>query len=189
MQGIRITLIVLLTLLGVFILVSASLPGPYRVERSTIIDAPASVVFEAVNDYGQMKHWSPWTDYDKKMKTSIDGRAGMAGYKYSWTSANKKIGEGSITRLVTDHNHCIVNALRLDHYGMNSIEEWRLEEMPGGVKLTWINTGNISFAFRIPVYLVSMEKMVAPDFERGLFRIKNYCENQQSPGIIHQVVQ
>ena len=177
MRSIKVSFMALLSLTGLFIIISTLLPDKYRVERSILIEASLPAVFEQINDFNNMQHWSPWLDYDPFMKTNIEGNPGQSGYTYSWDSRSKKLGKGSLTRISAETDKYIHNMLILEDYGMTSKEEWFLKNTGSKVELTWANSGKISFAFRIPASLMSMEKMIAPDFDKGLKRIREYCES------------
>lgn len=136
------------------------------------------MVFDEINDFGKMNHWSPWKEIDPDMKTVVSGTKGQPGYKYSWGSENKKIGNGSIARTHTEENKILVSDLIFEDFDMKSKVTWMFDQTPEGVKVTWQNTGDIGFLFRIPITLMDMESMMAPDHEKGLKMLKDYCETE-----------
>src|SRR5688500_20324481 len=89
-------LIVLAVIIAGFLLFVGSRPDTYRVERSTVIDAPASVVFAQLDDFQSWAAWSPWEKLDPQMKKTFQGPPEGVGAGYSW-QGNKKVGSGKMT--------------------------------------------------------------------------------------------
>jgi Polyketide cyclase / dehydrase and lipid transport len=172
-------LIVLGMLLLTLIAVSALLPPNYKVERTTTINAPMSLVFAQVNDFTLMDNWSPWLEYDPSMKKTYSGTVGQPGYSFSWESPHEKVGHGSLTRVTTEQDKAIINNLYFADFDNKSKDNWRFEQTIEGVKVSWFNTGEVPFIWRIPMTLMNMEKMMAPDFEKGLRKLKAYCERKK----------
>lgn len=61
-------LLVLVALIAVFAVVVALQPSEFHVERTVMIDAPASKVFGEVNDFHKWDAWSPWAKLDPNAK-------------------------------------------------------------------------------------------------------------------------
>ena len=176
MKIIKTVLIVFSVLISMVLIVSLFLPSHYKVKRQIIINATMEEVFSQVNDFNKMQNWSPWRDYDPGMTITVEGEIGKAGYKYSWNSSNKEVGSGSLTRVNTQNERMISNELNFVDYQMKSLNVWTFEQMPEGVKVTWGNEGDIPFLGRIFFVMMDPDKMMGPDFEKGLERLKSYCE-------------
>ena len=170
----------LITILAVivilFVVVSLVMPSSYDVMRSVTINAPIEKIFSEVDDYSNMEHWSPWKDYDPDAQIKIEGSVGQPGYKYSWSSKVEQVGNGSLTRKVTEQNKRIEDELFFADFDMKSTTYWNFEQTAAGVQVNWGNKGDIDFMWRIPMSIMNMEKQMAPDFEKGLSRLKEYCE-------------
>lgn len=176
MKILKTILKIIAVLVVVLLIASAFMPSSYKVERSITVNAPIEIVFAEANDFANMDHWSPWKDYDPAMKKNIEGIVGSPGYKLSWSSENENVGHGSLTRVTTETNKAITNDLAFEDFNMKSKDNWLFEQTQEGVKITWGNSGEIGYLWRIPMKMMNMEKMMAPDFEKGLSRIKEYCE-------------
>src|SRR5215510_2287084 len=94
MDMLRKVLIVLGVLVVVLVVIIATRPSNYRVERSTRIAAPPDVVFGLVNDFHAWDRWSPWTKLDPGMKSTFGGPPAGQGATYAW-SGNDKLCEGN----------------------------------------------------------------------------------------------
>lgn len=178
MKALKIIFIILAFVVVLVLIVSAFLPPSYSVQRSIIIKAPIVLVFDEINDFEKMDHWSPWKQYDPAMKTITSGIKGQPGYKFSWSSTKENVGNGFITRTGTEENRLLVNDLTFEDWDMKSKVKWMFEQTPKGVKVTWNNSGEIGYLFRIPVSLMDMEAIMAPDHEKGLMLLKKYCEEK-----------
>jgi hypothetical protein len=68
------------------------LPKTYSVSRSTIINAPDSVVYKNIADFNEFYKWNPWAKMEPSAKTKISGTIAQPGHLYEW--AGKETGEG-----------------------------------------------------------------------------------------------
>ena len=93
------TLGVILVIIGLIVAVVSTRPSDFRVVRSTVIPAPAGIVFDQVNTLQKWNAWSPWAKLDPNATTAFEGPAEGKGAIMRW-SGNNKIGEGSMT--ITD---------------------------------------------------------------------------------------
>src|SRR5678815_4574661 len=91
----RKVVIGLAALVVVLVVVIATRPSSYRVERTTRIAAPPEVVFSLVNDFHGWDRWSPWAHLDPSMKTTFGGPPSGVGATYAW-AGNDKVGEGNM---------------------------------------------------------------------------------------------
>ncbi len=148
----------------------------YVVERSTTIDAPADRIYEHLADFHNWTAWSPWEALDPSMERSYSGAEAGLGAVYSW-SGNRKAGQGSMK---------IVDANRPSEVGIDLVFEkpWksrndtRFHLAPQGdqTQVTWTMTGEKSLFTRVMGIFTSMDKMIGPDFEKGLARLKTITE-------------
>ena len=176
MKALKIILIVIVVMAAGYLTVCATMPKSYKVERSIVINAPVASVFEEVSDFNYNQRWSPWKEYDPAMQITIDGKPGEAGYKYRWRSANEKIGHGTLTRIKTEPDKAISNKLVFEDFNMEGYVDWTFETLAEGTKATWTNSGELPFVMR--AMSGKMEKMMAPDLEKGLQLLKIYCESK-----------
>src|SRR4051794_18747795 len=93
---IKKVLISLAVLVAVLLIVVATRPDTYHVERSTKIQAPADVIFAEVSDFRTFNEWSPWAKLDPAVQTTLSTPSGGVGASYAW-QGNKKVGKGKMT--------------------------------------------------------------------------------------------
>ena len=71
----------------------------FRVERSTVIPAPAEAIYPLVENFHEWTKWSPWESIDPTMERSYHGPATGVGAKYAWKGKGKA---GAGTMEITD---------------------------------------------------------------------------------------
>ena len=72
-------LIAIAALVVVLVVVIATRPSEFRVERTATVSAPASVVFAQVNDFHRWDAWSPYAKRDPGMKEGFEGAPSGVG--------------------------------------------------------------------------------------------------------------
>ena len=72
-------------ILVVLVIVIATRPSEFRVERAATISAPAPVVFAQVNDFHKWEAWSPYAKRDPGMKKTFEGAPAGVGAIYTWS--------------------------------------------------------------------------------------------------------
>ena len=168
--------VIVLGVVVVVLVIVAMQPGEYRVERSTVIGAPAGVVFGLVNDFHNWQGWSPWAKMDPAAKNTFEGSPAGKGAVFTW-AGNKKIGEGRMTMLDSKPNELI--RIKLEFFkpfaGTSMAEfEFKMQGEQTGVR--WSMVGEKNFFFKMFCMFMDMDKMVGGDFEKGLASMKWIAE-------------
>jgi hypothetical protein len=167
--------VLLLLVLGLVIFI-ATRPAEFTVQRSTTLAAPPAVPFALVNDFHQWGGWSPWEKMDPDLKRTYAGAAAGPGAIYSW-SGNKKVGEGRMTILETRPGERIRIKLEfLKPFTATNTAVFEFQPAGGGTQITWSMHGTRSFVFKAFGLFMDMDKMIGPDFEKGLAGIKALSE-------------
>ena len=167
--------IAVLILFGVI----AMQPAGYTVRRSIAIDAPPEVVFGYINDFHKWDGWSPWVNLDRSMKQSYDGPHEGMGAIYKW-SGNTQAGEGAM--LITDsrpNTHIGIDLSFTRPYVSNSAISFAVRPEREGSVVTWDMSGQNNLALKAVSLFYSMDKMIGPDFERGLTQLKALAESSK----------
>ncbi len=150
------------------------LPTTFAVQRSVEIAAPPARVFNHVVDPREWRKWTVWNERDPKMEISYSGPPFGQGARWSWKSATEGSGRMTFTRVVP--NERLGYELLFPEYNMKSEGELTLEPAGTGTRLTWTNGGDVG-ANPLKRYLAFfMDRIVGPDFERGLANLKALSE-------------
>ena len=151
----------------------------YTVERSTTVDAPPERVYAQVADFHNWTTWSPWEDLDPQMERTYSGAESGAGAVYAW-SGNRKAGQGRMEIV----DVAAPSRVRID---LSFEKPWKsrndtvftIEPLQTGSRVTWTMTGEKTLMTKVLGVFTSMDKMIGPDFEKGLARLKSVTEGGQ----------
>lgn len=182
MKILKILGIVVLALILIVLVLGLFAPKDYRVERSITIEAPNDLVFRHVQYWKNWTAWSPWAERDSTIQVTYEGVDGTKGAKYMWQGDPEITGKGEMVNTGVAPNQQI-------DYHLNFIEPWpsesdgfvKVEEEGEGSKVTWGFYGKApSFPWNVMMLFMSMEKMIGPDFERGLALLKETVEKEEA---------
>ena len=149
----------------------------YRVTRSATIQAPANVVFEQINDFHKWAAWSPWGKLDPAMKVTYTGPDAGMGAVYYWVG-NKDVGEGRMTILESRPAELVRIKLEfIQPFASAADTEFTVKPDGSGVTVTWLMSGENGFVSKAAGLVQSMDKMIGPDFEKGLAQLKTVAES------------
>ncbi len=172
----RKVLIGFAALIVVLLVVIATRPSTYRVERSTRIAAPPDVVFGLVNDFHAWDRWSPWAKLDPTMKTTYGGPPSGVGATYAWTG-NAKVGEGNMR--ITESRPAQEVGIRLEFIKpMPGVSQTEFSFRPesGGTQVSWVMSGTNNFLGKAFTLFADMDAMIGKDFEKGLAAMRTEAE-------------
>lgn len=171
-------LLLVLALVAILFAVIASRPATFEVKRSLLINAPQELVYDQVDDFTSWNAWSPWDKMDPAMKRTVNDVPSGVGAGYSWVG-NKDVGEGNMK---------ITEARPPEHLGLdlnftapfaaNNRTNFDFEKTGEGTTVTWTMSGTNNFVSKAMSLFMDMDKMVGPDFERGLASMKSLAEAQ-----------
>lgn len=148
----------------------------YTVERSAIINAPAESIYPEIADFHRWPAWSPWEDLDPDMQRTHSGPDSGLGATYEW-SGNRKAGEGRMEITEAVEASRVEIALNfLKPFKSSSTTTFDLSQAADATRVTWTMTGPNTLMIRVMGVFRSMDKMVGPDFEKGLERLKAVAE-------------
>ena len=177
MKILKRILVAILGVVALLLLVSFFLPSQVHVERSLVIQAPAEKVFDQINTLKNWEKWSPWHKLDPQMKLQYDGAASGVGAKYTWESTQRNVGSGSLAITRTVPGELIQTAMDFREQGQ-ATGLFKLERAPEGTKVTWSMDTDLGRNPIAKYFGLVMDKMVGPDFERGLNNLKSVAETK-----------
>lgn len=163
---------VLLLIVGV----SFFLPDSYSVEETVTIEAPASVVYEAVVDLGKWAEWEPWRQSDETMQVGFGELTRGVGASYHWQGEMSGVGRVRITAADPRAVHYEFVFGQNDAYPASS--EMRMEPAgPERTEVVWSFQGEIP-GWSLNRYVgVLSNLMIERGFEQGLQSLKAFCES------------
>ena len=173
---IAIVAVVLAVAIAVVLILAASKPNTFSVQRAIAIKAPPERIFPLINDFHQWGTWSPYENKDPAMKRSYSGAERGQGAVYGW-EGNKNVGSGRMEILDAQAPSKIV--IKLDFFtpfeGHNTAEFTMLPQ-GNATSVTWLMHGPAKFIHRLMQVFMNLDTMIGKDFEVGLVNLKNITE-------------
>jgi hypothetical protein len=167
---------IVLAVVCIFILASTK-PSDFRVERSIIIDAQPAKVAALINDFHNWPSWSPWANLDPIMKTTYSGPATGPGAIYEW-EGNSKVGKGRMQILTVEPAKTSIKLDFLKPVEGHNTADFLLQPEGTGTRVTWVMYGPLAFfPGKIMSVFTTMDKMIGPDFVKGLTNLKSAAEH------------
>ena len=153
----------------------------YTVTRSTTVAATPDRVYDEVADFHNWTHWSPWEDLDPDLRRTYSGAEAGTGSVYAW-SGNRKAGQGrmEMTEAVRPSRVAIDLAFEKPWKARND-NDFQITPEGAGSRVTWTMTGKKTLMTKVMGLFTSMDKMIGPDFEKGLARLKAAAEGGDGP--------
>jgi uncharacterized protein YndB with AHSA1/START domain len=155
----------------------------YTVERSATIDAPPARIYDQIADFHNWTRWSPWEDVDPELTRTYSGAESGIGAVYNW-SGNRKAGQGRME---------IIDAVEPSKVQIDLVFEkpWKarndtvltIRPEGSGSRVTWSMTGKNTLVTKVMSIFTSMDKILGPDFEKGLSRLKTATEQPENKGV------
>jgi hypothetical protein len=178
---IKKALITLAVLVAALLVVVATRPDKYHVERTARIEAPADMIFAEVNDFHTFAGWSPWAKRDPTMTLTVSTPSAGVGATYAW-QGNKQVGKGKMT--ITESTAPTHTKEKLEFLEpFASVADASFDIKPEGgnaATVTWSMDGKSNFVGKAFGLVMSMDKMVGKDFEEGLGNLKKVVEAKKA---------
>ena len=169
--GILVVLLVLIVL-GL----AATKADTFSLQREATINAPRERVYSLVNDFHEWGKWSPWEQLDPNMKRVYGGTPSGVGSTYGW-EGNSDAGAGEMAILSSTAPSKV--EIQLDFtkpFESHNVTEFVIDSTAAGTYVVWSMRGPNPFISKIMSVFISVDKMVGPDFERGLASLKAEAE-------------
>ena len=175
---IAIVAVVLAIAIAIVLILAATKPDTFSVQRAAAVKAPPEKIFSLINDFHQWGSWSPWENRDPAMKRTYSGARSGRGAVYAW-DGNKNVGSGRMEILDASSPSKIV--IKLDFFkpfeGHNTAEFTMLPQGDASTtNISWVMHGPAPFMSKVMQVFMNMDKMIGKDFEAGLANLKRLTE-------------
>ena len=160
-----------------FVVYVALRPAAYHIERTTVIAAPADVVWRHVSDFNEWPAWNPWQKSEPDQQLTISGEPGQPGHRSAWQG--ETTGTGSMT--ISEATALQKVSIKLEfNEPMESVARTDIAIAPqgSGVAVTWSMDGENDFLGKMFDVLMDMESMIGGAYEQGLADLKTIAESQ-----------
>lgn len=167
---------VVLVAVAIILILAATKPNEFRVQRSVAIKAPADKIYPLIVD---LKGWAGWSPYEKKdpgMTRAFSGAPSGKGAVYEW-NGDKNVGHGRME--ITDVAAPSKVVIKLDFitpFEAHNTAEFSLTPQGDNTNVTWAMYGPNVFLGKVMQVFMNMDRMVGTDFEAGLQALKAAAE-------------
>ncbi len=171
----------LASIIVIFLIVVATRPADFRVERSATLAASPAALFEHVNDHRKFAVWNPFMKLDPNVKNTYSGPESGIGAVCSW-DGNRDVGAGSCT--IIESKPAELVRCRMDWKrpmeGTATIDFTFKPEADKTV-VTWAMYGKNNFIGKAMSLFMDCDKMCGPQFEKGLAELGVVASAVASP--------
>jgi hypothetical protein len=165
-----------IAVVAIFVVVVATRPSEFRIQRSLQMNAPREVVFGLINDFHAWRDWSPWEKLDPGMKKEFSGSEAGTGAVYSW-EGNDQVGSGRMTIVKSEPAEKVDIQLEfLKPWEATNQTHFTVAPAGSQAEVTWEMVGQNDFAGKAMGLFMDMDALVGADFEKGLASMKQLAE-------------
>lgn len=161
----------MLGIIGVLLLIAFLLPKTYKVERSTFVKSSPEVIYGLTSNFGLWHLWAPWTkESDSTVVFEMTGDAGQVGTSWKWNG--KVLGNGEMVLSELVPGSLVAYDLMFDHGKYRSKGKIVIESQGDSAKVSWLDEGDLGYNPVGRFMGLFMDRMMGPDFEKGLAKLK-----------------
>ena len=169
----------LLALILILLAIAFLLPSKYRVERSTFINTDKSTIYDLTCHFQKWDLWTPWTTaIDSTATFELVGPDGEVGTRRIWDGKILKDGEMTLTKLVP--GELVAYDLSFQKGKYQSKGKIEIEMHGDSCRVSWVDEGDLGYNPFARYMGLFMEKMMNPDFDKGLSKLKMVAEQRKS---------
>jgi len=160
-----VLIIVAILFVGGWVLVTTQ-PDSYDVKRTKLIKAPASIIFNNLNEFKKWEEWGPWMEEDSTITITYPEKTSGVGGSYTWISDEEP---GRMETISLIENKSLVQTIQFGDYAPNGVY-WDLVATENGTQVTWgMKSENIPFMFKFFALISGgMDAIMGPMEEKGL---------------------
>ena len=166
----------------IFVVVGQFLPREVHVERSRLIDRPASTVYTVLNSYRHFAAWSPWAGRDPDAVYERSGPPSGPGARLGWSGDPRLGGTGWREIVASEPYERISVSLHFEQQG-DATAYFQLDPTPGGTRVTWgfdtdLVEGQGWLGGLLARYFgLFFDTWIGSDYEEGLAGLEDFVED------------
>lgn len=159
------------------LIVAATRPDTFRVQRTASIQAGADKIHPLINDLRQFNTWNPFNKKDPAIKGIYRGPAAGPGAAYDF-AGNKDVGKGSVEVIASAPDKVTMKLDMLEPFEAHNMVEFSLVPRGDTTEVTWAMQGPSPYIAKLMGLVFNMDKMVGGAFEAGLADLKARAEQR-----------
>lgn len=179
-------LLYILVIIVLVVVIAYLLPKTYRVERSVYIKSKADVIYKLTSNFKLWHLWVAWTkESDSTAVFVITGPDAATGAGMKWTGKELGVGEMVTSSLIPEQE--IAYDLSFDNGAYRSKGKITIEKTGDSCLVSWIDEGVLGYNPVSRYMGLLMDRMMGPDFEKGLAKLKTISEKRADWPKIEQI--
>jgi uncharacterized protein YndB with AHSA1/START domain len=172
----KIIALVVVAAIVVVLVLAATKPDSFSLQRSTSIAAPPEKIHALINDLKAFNTWNPWALKDPSSAITYEGANTVGvGAAYNWKGGKSGAGRMQIVESTTPSRVAASLEFKEPMTTTNRVE-FTVVPQAAGTQVTWTMSGPMPFMSKLMSVFMSFDKMVGPDFEAGLANLKAAAE-------------
>ena len=181
MTTFQIIIIVIGSLITLVFIVAFILPSTRTIFRTIEINSSPEHVYSLVTDFHNYKKWNPWSEKEPDAKGSMSGTPARVGHKWMWEG--KIIGSGYLEiKELVQNKYVLSDLIFTTPRKMRSEDIWEFEKIDEtSSRVTWGHRAFLGYPLG-RFFGTMLEKMLGPEFEKGLENLKRLSESSRKNG-------
>jgi hypothetical protein len=175
MKVVKVLLWIIGLLAVVFLILLFAAPTNMHIERSVVINAPASTVWPHLVKFEEFNKWNPWYRMDPNAQHTLSGQDGTVGAASAWKG--EKIGEGKLENTSLDPYKTVQQKLYFIKPWESTADcYFHLNETEGKTTVAW----GFDSEFPRPQNIMGlfMKGSLEKDYDSGLQELKKTAESE-----------
>jgi len=174
---IAVIAVVLALAIAAVLILAATKPDVFKVQREIDIKAPPQEIFPLINDFHRWRSWSPYENKDPSMQRHFSGAASGMGAVYGW-EGDKNVGSGRMEIIdVAAPTRIVIKLDFMTPFEAHNTAEFTMLPQGDTTHVTWLMQGPTPFFGKIMHVFINIDNMVGKDFAIGLANLKRLTEN------------
>jgi hypothetical protein len=165
----------LIGLIAAVLLLAATRPDSFSVERRIVVLAPPDKIVPLIADFHRWADWSPWEKLDPAMQRTFGGPASGVGATYAW-QGNSDVGSGRMAVTAVTADKVGIQLDFITPFEGHNTTDFLLAPQGSGTEVRWVMAGPAPFVSKLMGLFISMDTMIGKDFEKGLAQLKATAE-------------
>jgi polyisoprenoid-binding protein YceI len=176
-------LIAIGALVALVLIIAATKPDTFAVERSMTINAAPQTVYALIDDFRKWGQWSPWEKLDPAIHRTHSGADSGVGAVYEW-QGNSDVGQGRMEIVESAPPSKVTIALDfIAPMEASNVTVFELTPQGEATHVRWTMTGANNYLSKLMQVFMSMDALVGGDFEKGLADMKATAEAVEAEAI------
>ena len=169
-------LLVVVAVMAAVMVIAATRPSTFRIEKSVMIQAPPEKVYALIGDFHNWPEWAAQDREDPTMQRTYSGATAGLGAVSDWTSkGNAGAGRMMITAATLPSKVDVAVDWNRP-FKVRNTHEFTLTPTGDETQVTWTAEGTNLYIMKVMEVFVGVNGLIGRHFEAGLQNLKKVAE-------------